>query len=97
MVFYSLFHGCLYICRAVVSMMYYGVTMHTGNLGGDFYLNFFLLAVVEFPAYGISIVLLDRMGRKKLHCACMLLGGIACLCTIFTVTLGGSGRYSGIF
>ncbi|KAK3098129.1 hypothetical protein FSP39_016424 [Pinctada imbricata] len=51
----------------VVSMMYYGVTMHAGGMGGDFFLNFFLMAIVEFPAYSLAIILLDRMGRKKLH------------------------------
>ncbi|XP_069140758.1 organic cation transporter protein-like [Argopecten irradians] len=79
----------VYFNWAVVSMIYYGVTMHTGNMNGDFYLNFFLLAVVEFPAYFISIALLDRWGRKRTHCACMLLGGIACVSTIFPVIFGG--------
>ena len=69
-------------------MMYYGVTMHAGNMGGDFYLNFFLLAVVEFPAYSLSIFLLDRIGRKKLHCSFMVVGGLACLSTIFPVLYG---------
>ncbi|XP_033739920.1 organic cation transporter protein-like [Pecten maximus] len=79
----------VYFNWAVVSMIYYGVTMHTGNMNGDFYLNFFLLAVVEFPAYFMSIALLDRWGRKRTHCACMLLGGIACISTIFPVIFGG--------
>lgn len=78
----------LFFNWAVVSMMYYGVTMHAGNMGGNFYLNFFLLAVVEFPAYSLSIFLLDRLGRKKLHCSFMVLGGLACLSTIFPVLFG---------
>lgn len=78
----------LFFNWAIVSMMYYGVTMHAGNMGGDFYLNFFLLAVVEFPAYSLAIFLLDRIGRKKLHCSFMVLGGLACLSTIFPVLFG---------
>ncbi|XP_061177652.1 organic cation transporter protein-like [Saccostrea echinata] len=78
----------LYFNWAVVSMMYYGVTMHAGNMGGDFYLNFFLLAVVEFPASALSVFLLDKIGRKKLHCAFMVVGGLACLSTIFSVLFG---------
>lgn len=73
----------------VISMVYYGVTMHTGDLGGDFYLNFFILAVIEYPGRVLTIALLDRLGRKKLHCLCMLTGGFACLGTIFSVTFGG--------
>ncbi|XP_048767294.2 organic cation transporter protein-like isoform X2 [Ostrea edulis] len=69
----------------VVSMVYYGLSLNSGNLAGDFYLNFFLTGLVEFPAYTLCLVLLDRVGRKKLHCACMVLGGLACISTIFTV------------
>ncbi|KAJ8314445.1 hypothetical protein KUTeg_006595 [Tegillarca granosa] len=63
---------------------------HTGrNLGGDFYVNFLISGLVEFPAYTLTILLLDRIGRKKLHCLCMVLGGTACLSTIFTILYGG--------
>ncbi|VDI80395.1 Hypothetical predicted protein, partial [Mytilus galloprovincialis] len=35
----------------VITMVYYGVTTHTGGtLGGNVYLNFFILAIVEVPA-----------------------------------------------
>ncbi|KAK3098565.1 hypothetical protein FSP39_020715 [Pinctada imbricata] len=70
---------------AVVSMVYYGLSLNSGNLAGDFYLNFFLSGVVEFPAYTLCLVLLDRIGRKKLHASCMILGGLACVSTIFPV------------
>ncbi|XP_048771044.2 organic cation transporter protein-like isoform X2 [Ostrea edulis] len=73
----------------VVSMTYYGLSLNTGNLGGDFYVNFLISGVVEFPAYALCLLLLDRWGRKKCHCSAMLLGGIACLCTIFTISFGG--------
>ncbi|XP_033741750.1 uncharacterized protein LOC117328333 [Pecten maximus] len=73
----------------VVSMTYYGLTLNSGNLSGDVYLNFFFSGMVEFPAYIISIVFLDRLGRRTLHCIMMLAGGVACLSTIFTVLYGG--------
>ena len=66
-------------------MVYYGLSLNSENLAGDFYLNFFLTGLVEFPAHSLCLVLLDRTGRKKLLCACMVLGGLACICTIFTV------------
>ncbi|XP_061167471.1 organic cation transporter protein-like isoform X1 [Saccostrea echinata] len=74
----------------IVSMMYYGVTMHARYLGGNFFLNFFIMAVVEYPANSSTIYFLERFGRKKTHCACMFVGGIACLLTIFTVLYGGA-------
>ncbi|XP_063405037.1 organic cation transporter protein-like [Mytilus trossulus] len=73
------------IFRLVVSMGYYGLSLNTGNLSGDFYLNFFLSGLVEFPAYTLCLVLLDRVGRKKLHVCCFVGGGLACICTIFTM------------
>ncbi|XP_048774399.2 organic cation transporter protein-like isoform X1 [Ostrea edulis] len=68
-----------------VCLMYYGVTINAGNIG-DFYLNFFLMGIVEFPGILTTIALIDRIGRKKLHLLCMMVGGVACLCTIFTVS-----------
>ncbi|XP_062581641.1 organic cation transporter protein-like [Saccostrea cucullata] len=82
----------IFLNWCVVSMVYYGLSLNSGNLAGDFYLNFFLTGLVEFPAYTLCLVLLDRIGRKKLHCACMVLGGLACICTIFTVLYIGKSH-----
>ncbi|XP_060068370.1 organic cation transporter protein-like [Ylistrum balloti] len=67
----------------VVVMGYYGLSLNTGNLGGDFYANFMISGLVEFPAYFLCLVLLDRVGRRLLHASCMILGGIACIITLF--------------
>jgi hypothetical protein len=77
----------------VIAMDYYGVTMHIGNLGGNFYLNQFILAVVEFPAKISTMVLLNRIGRRKLHVLIMMIGGAALLCTIFPVLYGKEGKF----
>ncbi|KAK6169539.1 hypothetical protein SNE40_020577 [Patella caerulea] len=69
----------------VVSMVYYGLGLNVGNLGGDIYLNFTAANIVETAAYVLCLILLDRWGRKALHCTSMLLGGIACILTIFPV------------
>lgn len=73
----------------VVSLTYYGLSLNSGNLGGNLYLNFTLVAVVEFPAYTVCLLLLDRLGRKWLHCISMLVGGVACVSTVFTTIYGG--------
>ena len=78
-----------------VCLMYYGVTFNAGNIG-DFYLNFFLMGIVEFPGILATIFLIDRIGRKKLHLLCMMLGGVACLCTIFTVTFARESKWISI-
>ena len=71
-------------------MCYYGVTMYAGTIGGNFYLNFLLLAVVEFPKF-LTIPMLERLGRRWTHVLFMWLGGFAVLATIFPVLYGGQG------
>ncbi|XP_046326574.2 organic cation transporter protein-like [Haliotis rufescens] len=70
----------------VVSMVYYGLSLNSDNLGaGSLHLNFLLVGLVEFPAYALSIGLLNRLGRKIMHCAMMIIGGVSCILTIFTI------------
>lgn len=80
--------------RCVVSMVYYGLSLNSGYLYGGVHLNFFLSVVVEFIAYAMCFPLLDRIGRKALHSSCMIVGGVACCCTIFTVLFLSEGMYS---
>ncbi|XP_067675418.1 organic cation transporter protein-like [Haliotis asinina] len=70
----------------VVSMVYYGLSLNSDNLGaGSLHLNFLLVGLVEFPAYALSILLVNRLGRKFIHCAMMIIGGGSCILTIFTI------------
>lgn len=69
-------------------MTFYGLSMNTGNLGGNFYLNFMLIGAMDYPATVVVIVFLDRLGRRKLHCIAMTTGGLACLSTILTTSYG---------
>ncbi|KAJ8316719.1 hypothetical protein KUTeg_005729 [Tegillarca granosa] len=73
----------------MLSMTYYGLSLNTGNLGGNFFLNLAISGLVEIPAYTLAILFLDRLGRKKCHSFSMILGGAACLSTIFSITYGG--------
>ncbi|XP_060081314.1 organic cation transporter protein-like [Ylistrum balloti] len=75
----------IWLNMCVINMTYYGLTLNTGYLDGDYYLNFFLSALVEFPAYTIPLLLMDRIGRKWLHFVCMIVGGTACFSTMFTI------------
>ena len=83
---------CFLSFRMVVSMVYYGLSLNTGNLGGSFYINFLISGLVEFPAYTLCLILLDRTGRKWLHAASMILGGLCCICTVFTTVFGGDSK-----
>ena len=45
-------------CRCVSSLVYYGLSLSTGSLAGNRYLNFFLSGIVEIPAYLVAAALL---------------------------------------
>jgi len=67
----------------VNSFVYYGLSLNSGNLGGDLFVNIFIGGAVEIPAYTLSIFVLLKSGRRIALCSSMVVGGIACLCTMF--------------
>ncbi|XP_046359527.2 organic cation transporter protein-like isoform X1 [Haliotis rufescens] len=70
---------------AVCSLIYYGLTLNVTNLSGNVIINFVLSGLVEAVGYVLTLFLLNRLGRKWLHCSFLLGGGLACLATIFPV------------
>ncbi|GFO13864.1 organic cation transporter protein [Plakobranchus ocellatus] len=72
----------------VTSMMYYGLSLNAGDLSGNIYLNFVLMAVAELASFIFCLFILDITGRKLLHVSSMILGGGACIATIFPVLYG---------
>lgn len=68
----------------MVSMVYYGLGLNVGNLDGDIYVNFAINSTMELGAYILCLLTLNKVGRKPLHAGTMILGGVACLSTIFT-------------
>ncbi|CAG9539950.1 unnamed protein product [Cercopithifilaria johnstoni] len=75
--------ACLFLWP-VVSMIYYGVSMKTDFLGGDFYGTFISGGIAEIPALLLIFVLIDRIGRKPLFA-----GGyfLAALCMLSNLLL----------
>lgn len=73
----------LYFCWFVNSFTYYAMSLNTNDLGGNPYLNFAIAGAVEFPAYAISILMIQKLGRRWSQSGCMLLAGLACVVTIF--------------
>uniref|UniRef100_A0A8C4S7S6 Solute carrier family 22 member 4 n=1 Tax=Erpetoichthys calabaricus TaxID=27687 RepID=A0A8C4S7S6_ERPCA len=64
----------LYIWMAV-SIGYHGLSLNTSNLHGDPYLNAFISAAVEFPAYLAAWFLLKLLPRRMSMCLTLSLGG----------------------
>ncbi|KAK0397821.1 hypothetical protein QR680_002286 [Steinernema hermaphroditum] len=68
-----------FICWPVVSMIYYGVSMNTGFLGGNLYTTFIFGAIMEIPALFMVFLLIDRIGRKPLLAAGYLTAALCML------------------
>ena len=68
---------------AIVSLQaYYGLSLAMNDLAGSVYLNQFLGFVVEFPAYLLVILVIDRLGRRFAISWSMLIGEGAAMCRL---------------
>lgn len=56
-------------------MGYFGLSLDTPNLHGDIYVNCFLSAVVEVPAYVLAWLLLRHLPRRYSMATTLFLGG----------------------
>ncbi|OXB76679.1 UNVERIFIED_CONTAM: hypothetical protein H355_008718 [Colinus virginianus] len=63
----------------IISVGYFGLSLDTPNLHGDVYVNCFLSAVIEVPAYIISWLLLRSFPRRYSMAAALFLGGCVLL------------------
>lgn len=69
-----------FLCRIIITISYYALVLNTSNLNGDPYINSFLSAVVEVPAYIIALVLLKYCSRRFCQSSTLFLGGVMILC-----------------
>ena len=81
---------CVYICsicswfllRFCCSLTYYGISFGIKNLAGDFFLNFFLMAVVEVP----PSLFVYHLSGTYLLCVCTRSGVTVCIPCTLTLT-----------
>uniref|UniRef100_A0A9J8A1F9 Solute carrier family 22 member 5 n=1 Tax=Cyprinus carpio carpio TaxID=630221 RepID=A0A9J8A1F9_CYPCA len=65
---------CLLLWIAI-NIGYFGLSLNTTNLSGDPFLNCFLSAVTEMPAYIVSLLLLKSCPRRPVLSAFLIIGG----------------------
>uniref|UniRef100_A0A8C4GI12 Major facilitator superfamily (MFS) profile domain-containing protein n=1 Tax=Dicentrarchus labrax TaxID=13489 RepID=A0A8C4GI12_DICLA len=64
----------------IITISYYALILNTSNLHGDPYMNCFLSAVTEVPAYIIALLLLQYCSRHICQSSTLFLGGVMILC-----------------
>ncbi|XP_036228979.2 organic cation transporter protein isoform X2 [Bactrocera oleae] len=62
-------------------IVYYGLTLHLSNLGGDIYLNTIVAGAIEAVSVCVSIFVVLKVGLRRSLIAYMLVPGICCLAT----------------
>ncbi|PAA80523.1 hypothetical protein BOX15_Mlig033386g2 [Macrostomum lignano] len=72
----------------VIALVYYGLSLSSGNLPGDIYLTSFLNALAELIGYVVPHALAGRLGRRVTHAGSMFLAAAALCSTIFVELFG---------
>lgn len=62
-----------------VTMVYYGLSINSVSLAGNQHVNFMLTCLVEIPGYILSVISLDRFGRKSSIMSAFFLCGLSLL------------------
>jgi hypothetical protein len=73
------------------NLVFYGVGLKSSELGVNPYLSFSLSAFVEFMAYVLTHVILDRLGRKLPYVFFLFSAGLSCF------LIGFYGKYIYLF
>ncbi|KAK4879077.1 hypothetical protein RN001_007223 [Aquatica leii] len=61
------------------SLVFYGLSLGTGQCYGNPFVILCLVGVVEFPGYIITIFIMNRIGRRFPISFFMILGGVCCI------------------
>nr|XP_012608731.1 solute carrier family 22 member 16 isoform X2 [Microcebus murinus] len=83
---YYLFYDCNVATRTLIvwmiwftgSLGFYSLSLNSLNLGGNEYLNLFLLGAVEIPAYIFVCIGMNRVGRKAVLAFSLFFSALSC-------------------
>ncbi|KAK1796130.1 hypothetical protein P4O66_009212 [Electrophorus voltai] len=65
------------------AVVYQGLVMRLGILGGNVYVDFLISGIVEFPAAILILCTIDRIGRRLPFATANIVSGAACLIAAF--------------
>lgn len=65
------------------AVVYQGLIMRLGILGGNVYIDFLISGLVEFPAAFLILFTIERVGRRLPFATANIVAGMSCLITAF--------------
>ncbi|KAL7888458.1 hypothetical protein AOLI_G00034320 [Acnodon oligacanthus] len=65
------------------AVVYQGLIMRLGILGGNVYIDFLISGIVEFPAAFLILFTIERIGRRLPFATANIMSGAACFITAF--------------
>ncbi|XP_070781805.1 solute carrier family 22 member 2-like [Enoplosus armatus] len=65
------------------AVVYQGLIMRLGILGGDVYIDFLISGLVEFPAAFLILFTIERIGRRLPFACANIVAGASCFITAF--------------
>ncbi|XP_033751011.1 solute carrier family 22 member 5-like [Pecten maximus] len=81
----------------VNSLVYYALSLTSSALSGDRFVNYFLIAIVEYPAAIMELLLINRIGRRKTCILFHVIAGIALTVSTVCKTLSdGAGTLGAV-
>ena len=78
------------LCRFVVSLIYYALTLNTAELSGSVHVNTFLSGAIELPANLACMVMVnwEVTGRRGTTAGSSIAAGMVCLLCVPLIMLG---------
>ncbi|KAJ8942923.1 hypothetical protein NQ314_009898 [Rhamnusium bicolor] len=83
----------IYFIWAVNAFIFYGLSINSTSLGGNKYVNFALVSLIEIPGYTVAWVCIQKLGRRISLIGSLLVCGVTCTLTIF-VANASSGNWA---
>lgn len=71
------------LSRFTSAVVYQGLIMRLGILGGNVYIDFLISGLVEFPAAFLILFTIERVGRRLPFATANIVAGASCLITAF--------------
>lgn len=78
-----IFHCACLASRFTSAVVYQGLIMRLGILGGNVYIDFLISGLVEFPAAFLILFTIERVGRRLPFATANIVAGVSCLITAF--------------